>query len=499
MGQSRRLHGLRAWKSYLRSPISSESRRLISRLGDPNTSRICGGCSCLPTTPRMSARTTRTFMETQSRPSHSSIGRLETKGFADGSSPPPRPPQDGGQAKMYATLAVRVTLATSMVFCVTEYGFDITLCQGPSMDPTIQSEGEIVLVDKLKWHQGRVRGKSVLGLKDGDTALERVTVAQQRQREHERQERRLWKKSQSEAESSTRVDLPNTKDSTDSRGDSKAQLTKPVPAREFAHTWHEPRMTAAISPPTGTEAYTFLQWFSDYFTPNSNSIQHGDVVVVHHPYRKGGTVCKRIIALPGDQVIIPTGYPAAMAARDDGGMSSMSNHPALVHQTHSSRRSMNRHATLCTIPDGYIWLEGDNALNSSDSRHYGPVPASLVVGRVVARIWPLRGNALMRRGERPLMTVTSGQSDSAVAPAAESSRKRKASPKKEIEQQIIDEFEELWGLTRSSSVALQNRNHAMIRAASMSTSVVLPAGYEGQQILPSRTLDSSEEKRSHAE
>jgi signal peptidase I len=445
----------------------------------------------------MSARTTRTFMDTRSRPSHSSIGRLETKGIADGS-PPPRPPQDGGQARMYGTLAVRVTLATSMVFCVTEYGFDITLCQGPSMDPTIQSEGEIVLVDKLKWHQGRVRGKSVLGLKDGDTALERVTVAQQRQREHERQEQRLWKKAQSEAESRTRVDQPDTKDSTDSRSNSStAQLNNQVSAREFVHTWHKPRMTAAVSSPP--EAYTFLQWFSDYFTPKSNSIQHGDVVVVHHPYRKGGTVCKRIIALPGDQVIIPTGYPAAVAGRDDGGMSSMSNHPALVHQSHSSRRSMNRRATLCTIPDGYIWLEGDNALNSSDSRHYGPVPASLIVGRVVARIWPLRGNALMRRGERPVMTVTSGQSDSAVAPAAESSRKRKASPKKEIEQQIIDEIEELWGLTRSSSVALQNRNHAMIRAASMSTSVVLPAGYEGQQILPSRTLGSSEEKRSDAE
>lgn len=36
------------------------------------------------------------------------------------------------------------------------------------------------------------------------------------------------------------------------------------------------------------------------------------------------------------------------------------------------------------------WVEGDNPAASNDSREFGAVPASLVLGRVVMRIRPLR-------------------------------------------------------------------------------------------------------------
>ena len=42
------------------------------------------------------------------------------------------------------------------------------------------------------------------------------------------------------------------------------------------------------------------------------------------------------------------------------------------------------------VPAGHVFLQGDNVANSSDSRHYGPVPTALVLGRVVAKVWPLR-------------------------------------------------------------------------------------------------------------
>ena len=41
---------------------------------------------------------------------------------------------------------------------------------------------------------------------------------------------------------------------------------------------------------------------------------------------------------------------------------------------------------MVEIPPGHVWLEGDNALNSTDSRYYGPVPSSLVKGRVILRV-----------------------------------------------------------------------------------------------------------------
>jgi hypothetical protein len=79
------------------------------------------------------------------------------------------------------------------------------------------------------------------------------------------------------------------------------------------------------------------------------------------------------------------------------------------------------------VPPGHLWIEGDNSNNSLDSRSYGSVPASLVIGKVVCRLWPLRDyislgmdangihhwrrvSARIGRGERPV-SVTCSQSN----------------------------------------------------------------------------------------
>jgi signal peptidase I len=41
------------------------------------------------------------------------------------------------------------------------------------------------------------------------------------------------------------------------------------------------------------------------------------------------------------------------------------------------------------IPKGYYFVMGDNRGDSTDSRVFGPISGSLIVGRVVMRIWPL--------------------------------------------------------------------------------------------------------------
>lgn len=38
------------------------------------------------------------------------------------------------------------------------------------------------------------------------------------------------------------------------------------------------------------------------------------------------------------------------------------------------------------VPPGHVWLQGDNTLNSHDSRDYGPVPYNMLLGRVVFRV-----------------------------------------------------------------------------------------------------------------
>lgn len=41
------------------------------------------------------------------------------------------------------------------------------------------------------------------------------------------------------------------------------------------------------------------------------------------------------------------------------------------------------------IPAGEYYVMGDNRTDSEDSRFFGPIPRSLIVGRAVAVVWPL--------------------------------------------------------------------------------------------------------------
>ncbi len=47
------------------------------------------------------------------------------------------------------------------------------------------------------------------------------------------------------------------------------------------------------------------------------------------------------------------------------------------------------------VEEGRLWVMGDNRANSSDSRTFGTIPESDVVGRAFVRVWPLRASSFL--------------------------------------------------------------------------------------------------------
>ncbi|KAL1681979.1 peptidase S24/S26A/S26B/S26C, partial [Schizophyllum commune] len=86
------------------------------------------------------------------------------------------------------------------------------------------------------------------------------------------------------------------------------------------------------------------------------TLTRGELVSFYSPLDPMRLVCKRVLGLPGDIVCVdPSGKYA----------------PPDEH---------------VVVPEGHVWLAGDNLAWSRDSRMYGPVPMSLIAGKIKARV-----------------------------------------------------------------------------------------------------------------
>ena len=121
-----------------------------------------------------------------------------------------------------------------------------------------------------------------------------------------------------------------------------------------------------------------------------HDIHRGDVVVFDRVTSSDGTVShddliKRVIALPGDTieikncVVIVNSKPQVEPYLDED----------VLALTNPLNRCRVANLPMQTVPAKKIFVMGDNRPESFDSRSFGPISETLIVGRAFAIVWPL--------------------------------------------------------------------------------------------------------------
>lgn len=120
---------------------------------------------------------------------------------------------------------------------------------------------------------------------------------------------------------------------------------------------------------------------------NVNNVARGDVVTFWSPAKTPDRESiKRVIALGGDTVTLRSRERWGSGYRERSGSGKKADLMSKVSD------KSHQHDQTVRIPYGYVWLEGDNAEHSFDSRDYGPV--SVVFGYAIHPVMLNRSRSL---------------------------------------------------------------------------------------------------------
>ncbi len=113
-----------------------------------------------------------------------------------------------------------------------------------------------------------------------------------------------------------------------------------------------------------------------------NEKERGDIIVFRNPKNPQEFFIKRLIGLPGEEVQIQDGVITIF--NDDFPEGKILPEPYLAEGTSTYANDENK----IKVGDNEIFVLGDNRGSSKDSRVFGPVNKSFVVGKVMVRGWP---------------------------------------------------------------------------------------------------------------
>ncbi len=104
-----------------------------------------------------------------------------------------------------------------------------------------------------------------------------------------------------------------------------------------------------------------------------NDINRGDIIVFHFPQNPKEDYIKRVIGLPGDSIVIRANNVYV-------------NNQEITEPYVAAEPAYNG---SWVVPEGNLFVLGDNRNQSSDSHSWGYVPMNLVVGKALVIYWPI--------------------------------------------------------------------------------------------------------------
>ena len=109
--------------------------------------------------------------------------------------------------------------------------------------------------------------------------------------------------------------------------------------------------------------------------------ERGEVVVFRYPGDERTFFVKRIIGLPGERVVVTDGELYIYKEGDPEGQ--------LIREDYLPRDLQTIGEKDMTLGDGEYFVMGDNRDASFDSRQWGALERSEMIGSVWVRLWPL--------------------------------------------------------------------------------------------------------------
>ena len=108
------------------------------------------------------------------------------------------------------------------------------------------------------------------------------------------------------------------------------------------------------------------------------NIDRSDIIVFHRPDNapQGDTeeFIKRVVGLPGETI------------HAEAGIVYINDRPLDEPYLRENELTLNLPALV--VPEGHLFVMGDNRRNSADSRVFGTIDQDLIVGEAFIRVWP---------------------------------------------------------------------------------------------------------------